>query len=76
MFNLLGVLALPGLIRPADISDSVLTRDFPVMIGLTVLLWLKARGFRAKSRLTRFNGIVLVSLYVGYIAWLFYETLS
>jgi len=75
MFNLLGVLALPGLIRPDDIGDAVLMRDFPVMIGVTLLLWVKSRGFRDKSKLTRFNGIVLVTVYAVYVAWLFYETL-
>ncbi len=73
MFNLLGVLALPGLIRPSDVGPDVLTRDFPVMIGVTLLLWLKARGFYKKSQLTRFNGGVLVLIYAIYIGWLFVD---
>jgi cation:H+ antiporter len=75
MFNLLGVLALPGLIRPDDVADDVLLRDFPVMIGVTLLLWIQARGFRDKSVLTRKSGIVLVSIYAAYVAWLFYDTI-
>lgn len=76
MFNLLGVLALPGLIHPGEVNGEVLTRDMPVMFGVTILLWIKARGFMAKSKLTRFNGIVLVATYVGYIGWLVYETVT
>jgi cation:H+ antiporter len=76
MFNLLGVLAFPGLIRPGEVGPAVLTRDFPVMLGVTILLWLKARGFYKKSELTRFNGATLVLIYVGYVAWLFIDTLN
>jgi arabinose-5-phosphate isomerase len=44
MFNLLAVLGLPGLIHPAAIDPAVVTRDFPVMIGLTLLLLVLAYG--------------------------------
>jgi hypothetical protein len=42
---------------------------------VTLLLWIQARGFRDKSVLTRKSGIVLVSIYAAYVAWLFYDTI-
>ncbi len=72
MFNLLGVLALPGLISPVDVGPAVLSRDVPVMIFVTALLWLMARGFEVESKVSRRSGIILVVVYVAYIGWLFY----
>ena len=36
MFNTLGVLGLPGLIAPAPIEPSVVSRDFPFMVIVTL----------------------------------------
>ncbi|MFK7984559.1 MAG: calcium/sodium antiporter [Sandaracinaceae bacterium] len=66
MFNTLGVLSLPGLIRPAPVSDMVLTRDVPAMFGITFLFFLMARFFLTRSVITRFEGAVLVTCFVGY----------
>jgi len=70
MFNLLGVLALPGIIAPGPLPQEIITRDYPVMFGLTVLLLVLARGFRERSRVTRPDGVLLVACYVVYVAWL------
>ncbi len=74
MFNLLGVLALPGAIRPGPVDHAVLTRDMPWMFGVTALLFVTARGFAVRSKLTRLNGAVLVLAYVAYIGWLLVQT--
>jgi len=66
MFNLLAVLGLPGLIHPAVVEPEVLVRDYPVMIGLTVLLFLFAYGFRGKGRINRMEGSLLLLCYFGY----------
>ena len=71
MFNLLGVLALPGVIAPGAIDASVLTADYPMMIGVTVLLLLLARGFRNDRNLTRAHGVVLLLTFAGYYVYLF-----
>ena len=42
MFNLLGVLGLPGIIAPGEVDRSVIVRDFPIMAGVTLLLPLMA----------------------------------
>jgi cation:H+ antiporter len=71
MFNLLGVLALPGVIAPGPFDPSVLTADYPMMIGVTVLLLLLARGFRNHRRLHRGHGVILLLAFAGYYVYLF-----
>lgn len=74
MFNLLVVLALPGVIAPGAVAREVLLRDFPMMFGLTVLLLLMAKGFKVDSRLNRGHGAILVLCFVGYLVFLFWTT--
>jgi len=72
MFNILGVMALPGLIYPAAVPDGVLSRDYPVMLGLTVALLLMAYGFRGRDgKINRIEGGLLVTAYLGYLFWLY-----
>jgi len=71
MFNILGVLALPGLIAPGIFESAVLSRDYPVMLGLTVALLVMAYGFRGPGRINRLEGGILVACFVGYQALLF-----
>jgi cation:H+ antiporter len=44
LFNLLCVLAIPGLPAPWAVENAVLIRDHPVMLGLMVLLFALALG--------------------------------
>ncbi len=71
MFNLLGVLALPGLIAPGVFDPQVLSRDLPWMIGLTLALFVMAYGFRGPGKITRWEGAILVLAYSGYMVWLY-----
>ncbi len=70
MFNLLAVLALPGLILPSTLDAAVMQRDFPVMIGLTIALFVMAYGFRGPGRINRIEGGLLLAAFVAYMAWL------
>ncbi|MBI1195188.1 MAG: calcium/sodium antiporter [Gammaproteobacteria bacterium] len=71
MFNLLGVMALPGLISPGPLADGILSRDYPVMLALTVALILMAYGLHGKGRVTRLEGGFLVMTYIAYMYWLY-----
>ncbi len=76
LFNLFGVMALPGLIAPAALPQQVLDRDYPVMLALTVALFLMAFRFRASTgsrRIHRFEGLALVAVFFAYQAWLFID---
>ncbi len=70
MFNLLAVLALPGLIAPSVLEPAVLQRDFPVVAGLTLVLFLMAYGLRGPGRINRLEGGLLLTCFVGYMTWL------
>ncbi|HHH49220.1 MAG TPA: calcium/sodium antiporter [Gammaproteobacteria bacterium] len=70
MFNLLAVLALPGLILPSTLDAAVMQRDFPVMVGLTIALFVMAYGFRGPGRINRIEGGLLLAAFVAYMAWL------
>lgn len=67
MFNLLGVLGLPGVIAPSRCEPGFLNLDAPVMIGVTTLLWILARFCRPYGRLSRAQGALLLTCYLGYI---------
>lgn len=66
MFNLLPVLALPGLIAPALVPPEALQRDFPVMLTLSAALLVMAWGFRGSGRIARWEGGVLLLAFFSY----------
>ncbi|WP_305909080.1 calcium/sodium antiporter [Methylomarinum sp. Ch1-1] len=72
IYNLLAVYSLPGLIAPGPVAESVLTRDFPVMLGFTFALFLLGYGFNRRGRVNRLEGAVLVAAYGAY-QWLIYQ---
>jgi cation:H+ antiporter len=73
LFNTLGVLAIPGLIHPSGIADGVLQRDMPITLGLTVVLFIMAYGFRGEGRITRVEGGLLLSAFIAYQMLLFFS---
>ncbi len=75
IFNILGVMALPGLIRPDTFDAEVLTRDYPVMIGLIIALMIFSIAWRKGKTgvLGRFEGGLLLAGYIGYMVWLFMD---
>ena len=76
MFNLLGVLALPGLISPGGFLPEVLARDFPWMIGLTLAFFAMAYGFRGHGKINRIEGGILLSAYCGYMVMLYLSAIA
>lgn len=71
MFNVLGVLGVPALLHPSLLEPAVLTRDFPVMIGFSVVLLAMAVGWRRSGRVSRIEGICLLSAFGAY-QWFLY----
>ena len=71
MFNLLGVLALPGIIAPGEVDRAIIVRDFPLMVGVTLLLLLMAVNER--SRIGRKRGMTLILVFVAYFVVLFWN---
>jgi cation:H+ antiporter len=76
MFNILGVMGLPGLLAPSNLAPEVLTRDYPLMIGLTLALFVMAYGVRGgHGRINRIEASLLIGTYSGYL-YLLYRSLS
>lgn len=75
LFNTMAVLALPGLIQPGTIPEGVLSRDFPIMIALSVILLVFSVGCFKSSRfqINRWKGIVLVLCFIAYEGLLYYQ---
>lgn len=76
IFNILAVLGLPGLIDPGPVDAAVLTRDFPVMLGLALLLFVMAYGWRGPGRINRFEGAFLLTAFCGYQTLLYFSELA
>jgi cation:H+ antiporter len=72
IFNLLAVLAMPGLIAPSSVDPMLLYRDFPFMIVLALGLFLFAR-FCSHGRIGRGAGILMLLVYIGYNGLLAYQ---
>jgi cation:H+ antiporter len=71
LFNTLGVVGIAGAIAPAAIDPSMLTRDFPVILILTIALFVVGMGFKGKpGSINRIEGSVLVGAYFAYMAYL------
>jgi cation:H+ antiporter len=69
LFNTLAVVGIAGVVQPAAVDALVLRRDFPVMGGLTLLLFLLGRGVLGRGRINRIEGGILICLFAGYTAY-------
>lgn len=70
LFNTLAVVGIAGLIAPMSVAPEVLTRDFPVMGALTLVLFAMCYGFRGAGRINRFEGGALLLAFVAYTVYL------
>jgi cation:H+ antiporter len=71
MFNLLAVVGIAGVIAPIPVLPAeIMTRDWPVMMAMTVALFFMAYGFRGEGRLNRSEGGLLLLAYLAYNGWL------
>ncbi|HEC16593.1 MAG TPA: calcium/sodium antiporter [Sedimenticola sp.] len=73
MYNLLAVLAVPGIIMPGAFAPEALSRDLPVMIGLTLAVFIMGYGFGGAGRINRLEGMFLVLCFIGYQGLLFLD---
>jgi len=74
IFNLLAVIGIPALITPIVLEENVLQRDFLSMIGISLVLFVLAYGFRGNGRINRVEGFLLFSLYIAYMGWIYIST--
>jgi cation:H+ antiporter len=62
IFNILFILGASALITPLLVAQQLIRQEVPVMIGVSVLLFVLALD----RHIDRFDGLVLVALMVGY----------
>ncbi|PCJ46129.1 MAG: calcium/sodium antiporter [Gammaproteobacteria bacterium] len=67
IFNLLAVLGIVGLIRPAPILPSVLYSEYLLMMFLFFVMFVMAYGFKGPGRIGRLEGGLLFSVYIGFL---------
>ena len=72
IFNLMVVACLCALIMTFSLEKQLLTRDFPVCVGASVLLVV----FLLDGVLARWEGLVLLAGIIAYIAWTVAATLK
>lgn len=73
MFNLLMVMAFPGIINPSAISHNLLWRDIPTMFFITIVLLFI--NYYYKNKLSRWHGGLLLLIYCSYMGSLIYRTI-
>lgn len=71
LFNILGILGISGLITPLSVAPGIIYSDNLWMLGVTILIW---PFLHTGSRLNRWEGGLLLAIYVGYIAQLLRQT--
>ncbi|WP_092348503.1 calcium/sodium antiporter [Desulfuromusa kysingii] len=70
MFNTLAVVGLAGAIRPMEIGAEVLYRDTLLMGLLTVALFLVRADKDGEKKISRIDGLLLLTIYLGYSGYL------
>ena len=70
IFNMFGVIGVAGVIRPSQLDAAVLYRDWPVMAAVFLVFVLLAWGV---GKVTRLHGVLLLTSYALYLAYLGYH---
>ena len=66
MFNLLAVVGVAASIAPTDVDHKLITFHFPVMVGLTLVLFVMAYNYSGKGRINRVEGGALLLAFFAY----------
>ncbi|MBD3382117.1 MAG: calcium/sodium antiporter [candidate division Zixibacteria bacterium] len=66
IFNILLVMGVVGLIKPVRVPTESLYIDIPLMIVITIALY---PMFSSGRKVSRLEGVMLLSVYVGYIVF-------
>lgn len=70
LFNTLAVVGIAAGIAPLDVDPAVLSRDWSLMMGLTLLLLVMCLGRKGQGRINRVEGGLLLCVFIGYTGWL------
>jgi len=73
VYNLLAVFSLPALIAPGPLEATVVSRDFPVLLAFTAVLFVLGMGFFKAGNINRWEGGGLLAAYLFY-QWTIYQS--
>jgi cation:H+ antiporter len=73
MWNLLAVLGIPGLMAPGTIPPEVIDRDMPVMLALTLALFVMGYSTQRHGTINRLEGGLLLSCFIAYQGWIVWQ---
>ena len=74
ILNLLAVLPFPGLFAPGVIEPALLYRDYIGVLTLTLLLaYFCYQGVKKGKMISRLNGAVFISIYLGWFGVMLYQ---
>ena len=76
IFNTLGVIGVPGLIHSYAVPREILARDFPIMLGLTLLLVVMALMTYRSNGMHRVSGTVLLLSFIGFQLMLYKQSIG
>lgn len=76
LFNTLIVIGIAAVIRPVPVTAEILNRDMPVLLALTLGLFVLGYGVRKAGVINRFKGLLLVLCYLGYTLYLIADATS
>ncbi len=78
MYNLLAVMGTAGALSPTRPDVDVLHRDFPVMIGLTLILFAMAYSFndQNRGRIARGEGALLLTAFLAYQGYVIMDSFA
>ncbi len=75
VYNLLAVYSLPALIAPGPVDATVISRDFPVLLGMTGVLFILGVGISKAGNINRWEGSALLSAYLFY-QWTIFQSVA
>ncbi|MFT7687505.1 MAG: cation:H+ antiporter [Candidatus Azotimanducaceae bacterium] len=74
IFNILAVLSIPSMIAPSSINPDLLSRDYAIMLGMTILVSVFA--YSRGHLISKPKGFILLSIWIGYLVLLYYKALG
>lgn len=76
IFNTLGVIGVPGLIQVYTIPSELFSRDLPIMLGLTLLLFALAFITHKGKGMHRFSGIIFLTCFIGFQVTIYIQSVA
>jgi cation:H+ antiporter len=74
LFNTLAVIGLAALVQPMEITPEVISRDWTLMMALTLSLLILGIGIKKQGRINRFEGALLLITFFIYTTYLYFAS--